>query len=229
MATKPDPNAHPLSPDTNSSTTMITATPTDPSSPYPSKPPAALTIILSIACGLVATCILLTVRLEQPSPLSPMFHPHNRVTDRRFAPPPPLFQTSIQTRTAAAAACTPCLLRLQPRTQLQVPRRHAGGRWIRRIHQRARRRPGGPRGPDVPSRPLARQLPPFCSALPRVSKGRPSRFRLLPHGHGHDDDTSVHPHRLIPSLPFSLFSLSLTAPTVSTAQRTISFSAGSPS
>ncbi|KAH9986096.1 hypothetical protein BJV74DRAFT_545657 [Russula compacta] len=33
------------------------------SSQYPSTPPAALTIVLSVACGAVATCILLTIIL----------------------------------------------------------------------------------------------------------------------------------------------------------------------
>jgi hypothetical protein len=71
MATKPLPNTLPLSPDTNASTTMLTTTPTDPSVPYPSKPPAALTIILSTACGIIATCILLTVRLNDSPPQYP--------------------------------------------------------------------------------------------------------------------------------------------------------------
>ena len=31
----------------------------------PSSPPAALTVVLSVACGAVATCILVTVRSTQ--------------------------------------------------------------------------------------------------------------------------------------------------------------------
>ena len=64
----PRPNDLPPPPDTNMTTTLTT-TPFPSASPslhdqYPSSPPAALTIVLSIACGIVAICTLFTVRIN---------------------------------------------------------------------------------------------------------------------------------------------------------------------
>ena len=42
------------------------STPTSTTNQDPSSPPAALTVVLSVACGAVATCILLTVRTPRP-------------------------------------------------------------------------------------------------------------------------------------------------------------------
>jgi hypothetical protein len=52
-----------LPPPLDANVTTTTTSTVSPS-PYPSNPPTAMTIILSIACGIVATCILLTVRIN---------------------------------------------------------------------------------------------------------------------------------------------------------------------
>lgn len=77
MSINPRPDDLPPLPDTNSTMTL-TASLFASASPslhdqYPSNPPPALTVVLSIACGIVATCILFTVRMYTIQPSS--FHP----------------------------------------------------------------------------------------------------------------------------------------------------------
>ena len=64
MSTNPRPNDPPLPPDANFTTTLSTSASPSLHDQYPSNPPPALTVVLSIVCGIVATCILFTVRIN---------------------------------------------------------------------------------------------------------------------------------------------------------------------
>jgi len=60
----PRPNDIPPPLDTNTTTTLTTSIFASLHDQYPSNPPPALTVVLSIVCGIVATCILFTVRIN---------------------------------------------------------------------------------------------------------------------------------------------------------------------
>ena len=143
----------------------------------PSNPPAALTVVLSVACGAVATCILVTVRStpqknrKEPLPLT--HYLGNSYPDCSVAPAPSLLQAAFPPRRSCLVRCGSSCSR-----QSSIPRRR-GARRLFRWHcprsQLARRRRGV-------SSYLAQQISLFDSghrrsrtcSIPHVSQTRPS-------------------------------------------------------
>jgi hypothetical protein len=137
-------------PDTNPMTTLSTPLLPSPSASfhdqYPTNPPAALTVVLSIACGIVATCVLFTVRIQHPLKFpnhTTLIAQHSLTrtttttlappvkTDHPLAPTSSLSQAGLPPRTATSTP--PHLLSLQTQTRRRrSPRSSRGRRGVRK-------------------------------------------------------------------------------------------------
>jgi hypothetical protein len=169
----------------------------------PSTPPAALTVVLSVACGAVATCILVTVRNpKKKKETLPLTHKSvletlNCTLDHSFAPASSLLQTGLSPRIACRwfSSCSHDW-RWRQGSPIPWPWRDACRllRWLhsRPQHARCRR--------SIPSH-TAQQLSYPCPrtrtrSVSHISQACPSWLVSLGH-------VSALKHRLI-SLPFVL-------------------------